>query len=82
MSLVRSASTDSTPLVGERDHASPTGEAGDGFVRQCIEITGDMDRKAVEALQLEIRRLARLHGVRISDLRMERAEADAQGPSA
>lgn len=82
MSLARSASTDSTPPVHERDHASPTGEADDGFVRQRIEITGDMDRNAVEALQLEIRHLARLHGVRIADLRIDRAPADEQDSSA
>jgi hypothetical protein len=68
--------------VSERDHGSPTGEAVEGSVRQRIEITGDMDRKAVEALQLEIRRLARLHGVRIAELRIERAPADEQGSSA
>lgn len=49
---------------------------------QRIEITGDMDRKGVEALQLEIRRLARLQGVEITDLRIERAPADEQGSSA
>ena len=44
--------------------------------RQRIEITGYMDRNAVEALQLEIRRLARLQGVEITDLRIEPAPAD------
>jgi hypothetical protein len=68
--------------VSERDHASTTGEAAEGQVCQRIEITGDMDRKAVEALQLEIRRLARLHGVGIADLRIERAPADEQDSSA
>ena len=60
----------------------PAGEPAEEGMRQHIEITGDMDRKAVEALQLEIRRLARLHGVRIADLRIERAPADEQNSSA
>jgi hypothetical protein len=47
-----------------------------------IEITSDLDRRAVEALRLEIRRLSRVHGVRITDVRIERAPADASGPSA
>lgn len=50
--------------MSERDPSLPAGEPAEGGMRQRIEITGDMDRKAVEALQLEIRRLARLHGVR------------------
>lgn len=61
---------------------SPADEAGGEGVDQRIEITGDMDRAAVEALQLEIRHLARLHGVRIADLRIDRAPADEQGSSA
>jgi hypothetical protein len=68
--------------VSERDRASATGEAVGESVRQRIEIAGDLDRKAVEALQLEIRRLARLQGVEITDLRIERAPADEQGSSA
>lgn len=40
-----------------------------------IEISGDLGRHAVEALQLEIRRLAKRHGVEISELRIE-AEDD------
>ena len=68
--------------MSERDHASTTGEAAEGSVRQRIEITGDLDRKAVEALQLEIRRLARLQGVEITDLRIERAPADEESSSA
>jgi hypothetical protein len=68
--------------VSERDHASTTGEAAQGSVRQRIKIVGDLDRKTVEALQLEIRRLARLQGVEITDLRIEPAPADEQDSSA
>ena len=47
-----------------------------------IEITSDLDRKAVEALRLEIQRLSRLHGIPISNLTIERAAAEPQEPSA
>ena len=47
-----------------------------------IEITSDLDRKAVEALRLEIQRLSRLHGIPITTVRIERAPAGAQEPSA
>ena len=60
----------------------PTDAPAEGDVRQCIEIAGDLDRNTVEALQLEIRRLARLQGVEITGLRIERAPADEPGPSA
>jgi hypothetical protein len=39
-----------------------------------IEITGTLDRHALEALQLEIRRLAKLHGVEITGLQVKRME--------
>lgn len=42
-----------------------------------IEITGSLDREAAEALRLEIRRLARLHGVEIADLKIEEAGDEA-----
>ena len=42
-----------------------------------IEITGCLDREAAEALQLEIRRLARLHGVEIADLKIEATSDEA-----
>lgn len=67
--------------MSERDPSSPAGEAGGEGVGQRIEITGDLDRTAVEALQLEIRHLARLHGVRIADVRIDRAPADEQDSS-
>jgi hypothetical protein len=37
-----------------------------------MEIGGDLGRHAAEALQLEIRRLAKRHGVEIADLRIEK----------
>lgn len=43
-----------------------------------IEISGDLGRHAVEALQLEIRRLAKRHGVEITELRIE-TEDDEDG---
>lgn len=42
-----------------------------------IEITGSLDRHAVEALQLELRRLAKRTGVDIQVLRIERVEAES-----
>jgi hypothetical protein len=39
-----------------------------------IEISGTLDRHAVEALQLELRRLAKRFGVEIKELRVERPE--------
>jgi hypothetical protein len=39
-----------------------------------IEISGTLDRHAVEALQLELRRLAKRRGVEIKGLRVERRE--------
>jgi hypothetical protein len=47
-----------------------------------IEISGGLDRKAAEALRLEIRRLGQLHGVRITAVRIERAPADERDASA
>jgi hypothetical protein len=40
-----------------------------------VEISGRMDRHAAEALQLELRRLAKRHGVNIKDVRIDRPEA-------
>lgn len=42
---------------------------------QRIEVTAELDRHAAEALTLEVRRLARRHGVDIKEVRIER-EAD------
>jgi hypothetical protein len=75
MSEVRFASSDSTPQVSEPDHAAPTGKPAEGSVRERIEIIGDLDRNAVEALQLEIRRLGRQYAVEI-DVRVERVTAE------
>ena len=43
-----------------------------------IEITGDLDRHAVEALRLEVLRLARRHGVTVENLRIQES-GDSQG---
>lgn len=43
-----------------------------------IELAGDLDRHAAEALQLEVRRLAKRHGIDIEEVRMEETgEADS-----
>jgi hypothetical protein len=75
MSKVWFASSASTPQVSEPDPASPTGKAAEGSVRERIEIIGDLDRNAVEALQLEIRRLGRQYAVEM-DVRVERVTAE------
>ncbi len=36
-----------------------------------IEITGNLDRQAVEAIRLEVRRLARRHSVEVRESRRE-----------
>jgi hypothetical protein len=43
-----------------------------------IEITAEMDVHAVEALTLEIRGLARRHGIVLKSLRREKAEGPAR----
>jgi hypothetical protein len=54
--------------VGRRQPAKPR------RTRQAdrIEITWQLPRRNVEALQLEIRRLARRHGVDVRSIRIER----------
>ena len=39
-----------------------------------LEISGRMDRHAAEALQLEVRRLAKRYGIDIQGIRLERPE--------
>jgi ABC-type uncharacterized transport system substrate-binding protein len=39
-----------------------------------LAITSSGDRNELEALQLEIRRLAREHGLEVTDIRIERVE--------
>jgi hypothetical protein len=41
-----------------------------------FEITGEMDRHAVEALTLEVRHLARRFGFEVRDLRVEVVEGE------
>jgi hypothetical protein len=45
-------------------------------VMHRIEIVGDLGRQEVEALELEIRRLAKRSGVQISKLRIEKVSDD------
>jgi len=40
-----------------------------------VEISGRMDRHAAEALQLELRRLAKRHGIDVKDVRIDRPDA-------
>jgi hypothetical protein len=39
-----------------------------------IELRGTLDRQSAEALQLELRRLARRHGLTLKSARVERAD--------
>lgn len=54
-----------------------TGEAEERF-----EITGDLDRQAAEALELELRRLAQRHGVEITDFSTGTGASEEGRPSA
>ena len=45
-----------------------------GVTSQSLVLTGIRDRQTVEALRLEVQRLARRHGVSISNVRIEAAE--------
>ena len=40
-------------------------------VSHRLEIRGELDRRAVESLEIEIRRLAKRHGVVITEVRIE-----------
>jgi hypothetical protein len=44
-----------------------------------IEITGDMDRHAAEALYLELRRLAQRHGLEVADVRVDKVGESLPG---
>lgn len=41
---------------------------------RTVKVAGRFDRLEAEALALEVRRLARLHGIELARLRVERAE--------
>jgi hypothetical protein len=43
---------------------------------QRFEVHGRMDRHAAEALQLEIRRLAKRYGIEVKQIRIERPEKE------
>ena len=63
------------------DASRTSGDPAEAPGRLRIEITGDLDRKAVEALRLEIQRLSRLHGIPITHLGIERVPAEPREPS-
>ena len=44
-----------------------------------FEVRGAMTRRAAEALQLEIRRLARRYGIHVKQIRIERPEGERTG---
>jgi hypothetical protein len=48
---------------------------------RTLALTGVLDRQAAELLQIEIRRLARRHGLTISGLRVERADGEDAAPA-
>jgi hypothetical protein len=52
-------------------------DAPDSPPPESIHLTDIPDRVAAEALALEVRRLARRHGLEVSDLRVRRADPDA-----
>jgi|GEM_PF-3009368 type IV pilus biogenesis protein CpaD/CtpE len=56
-----------TPSRGDDRKEKDSAEAG-----HRIEITGTLDRHGAEALQLELRRLAKRYGVEIKRLRVEK----------
>ena len=39
---------------------------------ECLELTGELDAQSLEALRLELRRLAKQHGVDVSEFRVDR----------
>jgi hypothetical protein len=43
-----------------------------------IEVIGDLDRHGLEALQLEVRRMAKQHGIKIAKITVEKI--DETGP--
>ena len=45
-------------------------------IRRRIEISGDLNRHAAEALYLEVRRLARRYGVDIKEFRIEKVTGE------
>jgi hypothetical protein len=47
---------------------------GERSATRRLTLTSSGDRGALEVLQLEIRRLARAHGLEVTDVRIERVE--------
>lgn len=50
-------------------------------VTHRLEITGDLDRQALEALHLEIRRLAKRYGIDITRIQIEKVMEGMQDSS-
>lgn len=50
-------------------------------VTHRLEITGDFDRQALEALQLEIRRLAKRYGIDITKIEIEKVREEMKDSS-
>ena len=51
--------------------------SGEDAAPDAVQVTASGDRVAAEALALEIRRLARRHGLEVKDVRVRSAEAPA-----
>ena len=47
----------------------------------AVEITADVDRPGAEALQLEVRRLLRRHGLEVGAILIEKLAADDADPA-
>jgi hypothetical protein len=68
----------SSPRSSGAARPTPADRAEDDL--GSVEITGDLDRQAAEALWLELRRLARRYAVEIEDFRIE--DVDEAEPGA
>jgi len=58
---------------------SRAAETGRDAIVETIEITGDLGSHAVEALRLEIQRLARRCGLDVTEIRIETKGAERSG---
>ncbi len=58
---------------------SRAAETGTDAIVETIEITGDLGSHAVEALRLEIQRLARRCGLDVTEIRIETEGAERSG---
>ena len=72
--LPRGGGPQRRPRRGRRRRATPA-RASRGTIIEEITLSGEVNSHALEALRLEIRRLARRLGVRIDELCIETVEA-------